>query len=350
MILIIASEFDPHVDSVIYALKELGENNYIRLDFETAFEKFLFGIEITDGEVPYWFIKSKINEDCFVDINNLGSIWWRRSSAFYKTDHLTLPSSDTVDNVETYWMLRYLIESINESYFPFGHPFQMRIAENKIKQLIAAKECGFLVPNTILTNEINMINKMFIDKGNLVVKPIKSSIIFNETTQEEFSLKTSLIKSEELNKKIALAKQFSLLSQKAIKKTADIRVTVLNKVIIACKIDTSTLPDSEVDWRPNTFDFNHEIIQLPKELEFKIFDFMEIMGIRSGYFDFGYDADGEIWFIECNPNAQWLWIELKTGYKISVEIAKQLINQATAEISDTKHDIRFQLRKDWSFS
>jgi hypothetical protein len=52
---------------------------------------------------------------------------------------------------------------------------------------------------------------------------------------------------------------------------------------------------------------------------------MKLMDIRSGYFDFGLDALGDYWFIECNPNAQWLWVEIKTGHKISFDIAKQLI-------------------------
>jgi len=325
MILIITSEFDPHADSVIYALQELGENEFIRIDLETAFTHFDFGINFNYGKTPYWFIQSKLNSKLCVNSENLSAVWWRRSSAFYKTDHLTLPTIDTIDNVETYWMLRYLIESINPIYFTLGHPFQMRLADNKIKQLIIAKECGFLIPDTVLTNQFDNFNDFINNKENVIIKPIKSNIVIDNETLEEISLKTSVNKTDELIDKINFNKIFSLFSQYAIKKLADIRVTVLNRKIISCKIDTSSLPTNEVDWRPNTFDFNHSIFDLPETIETMIFKFMDLMNIRSGYFDFGLDSENNYWFIECNPNAQWLWIELKTGYKISFDIARQLI-------------------------
>jgi glutathione synthase/RimK-type ligase-like ATP-grasp enzyme len=325
MILIITSEFDPHADSVIYALKELGENEFIRIDLETAHFNFDFGINIENGKPVYWYIHSKSNKKLYVNSESLSAVWWRRSTAFYKTDHLTLPTIDTIDNIETYWMLRYLFENLNTSYFTLGHPIQMRVAENKIKQLIAANECGFLIPNTVITNHSNDLNNLLKNQEKIIIKPFKSSIVVDNETLEEISLKTSINNTVILKEKICSNKTFSLFSQHAINKIADIRVTVLNKKVISCRIDTSPLPENEVDWRPYTFDYNHSIFNLPKSIEKKIYEFMNLMNIRSGYFDFGLDSENNYWFIECNPNAQWLWIELKTGYKISLEIAKQLI-------------------------
>ena len=324
MILIIATEFDPHTDSVIYALRELGETALIRLDLETAFTNFDFGINMSNKKDSHWYIQSKVNTELRVDSENLRAVWWRRSSAFYKTDHLTLPNLNTVDSVETYWMLRNLIESLNPIYFTLGHPHQMRLADNKIKQLAIAKECDFLMPDTLLTNQLNELNTFIKHQDNIIIKPIKLSIVLDDTL-EEVSLKTSVNNTDTLRNMMNDNKSFSLFSQNVINKLADIRVTVLNEKIISCKIDTSSLPKNEVDWRPNTFDFDHFIIDLPKVIENKILKFMDLINIRSGYFDFGLDSKNDYWFIECNPNAQWLWIELKTNYKISFEIAKQLI-------------------------
>jgi glutathione synthase/RimK-type ligase-like ATP-grasp enzyme len=200
----------------------------------------------------------------------------------------------------------------------------MRNANNKVQQLFTALNCGFIIPCTLLTNNAFALNGFIEDKNEVIIKPIKSTIV-TDTNSTEMSLKTSLNKADLLQEQIKEFADFSLFTQSKINKIADVRVTVLNKTIIACKIDTSTLPQSEVDWRPNTFDFNHTIIELPKTLEQSIFRYMEAMNIRSGYFDFGLDSTGNFWFFECNPNAQWFWIELKTGFKISFEIAKQLI-------------------------
>lgn len=60
MIVIITSEFDPHADSVIYALQELGFTDYIRIDLETAHKHFNFTIKI-NVDCFDWSIKSKHN-------------------------------------------------------------------------------------------------------------------------------------------------------------------------------------------------------------------------------------------------------------------------------------------------
>ena len=40
---------------------------------------------------------------------------------------------------------------------------------------------------------------------------------------------------------------------------------------------------------------------------------MAAVGLRYGAFDFRVDPDGAPWFLECNPEGQYLWIEIETG-------------------------------------
>jgi glutathione synthase/RimK-type ligase-like ATP-grasp enzyme len=48
------------------------------------------------------------------------------------------------------------------------------------------------------------------------------------------------------------------------------------------------------------------------------------MKLNFGCFDFIVTPEGEYVFLECNPNGQWLWIEMETGYDISKIMAKNL--------------------------
>lgn len=48
---------------------------------------------------------------------------------------------------------------------------------------------------------------------------------------------------------------------------------------------------------------------------------MAAVGLRYGAFDFRVDRDGAPWFLECNPEGQYLWIEIETGLAISRAIA-----------------------------
>jgi D-alanine-D-alanine ligase-like ATP-grasp enzyme len=49
------------------------------------------------------------------------------------------------------------------------------------------------------------------------------------------------------------------------------------------------------------------------------------MNLRSGSLDFSLNKNGEYYFLEVNPNGQWLWLEHKTGVSISKEIANSLM-------------------------
>jgi glutathione synthase/RimK-type ligase-like ATP-grasp enzyme len=53
------------------------------------------------------------------------------------------------------------------------------------------------------------------------------------------------------------------------------------------------------------------------------------MGLNFGCIDLIVRPTGDYVFLECNPNGQWLWIELATGQKISASIAEWLINAET---------------------
>jgi glutathione synthase/RimK-type ligase-like ATP-grasp enzyme len=332
MILIVANEFDPHVDAVIFALREIGEERFMRIDLETALHKFDFSIRFGQDRSLNWEIRSKAVPQLNVDNQSLSAVWWRRSSSQFRTDHLTLPSSETLDSVEAYWKLRFLLESIDTAFYPLGHPLVMRSAENKIKQLKVAEACGFDIPETILSNRREIILDFLSDKETAIVKPFKSVVVQEKDSDQERSFKTAVCSTAEIKQLITPDQSVSLLVQNLVKKVADIRVTVFNECIIPCRIETRNLPPGEVDWRPDTFSFEHKISEIPDALKNKIRLFLNTMGLRSGYFDFGLDEAGKYWFFECNPNAQWLWIEVKTGYPIAIEVARQLTKSSEFRI------------------
>ena len=53
-------------------------------------------------------------------------------------------------------------------------------------------------------------------------------------------------------------------------------------------------------------------------------EFLKEINSSFGCFDFMKGIDGNYYFLECNPNGQWLWIEEDIGLSISKEIADYL--------------------------
>jgi glutathione synthase/RimK-type ligase-like ATP-grasp enzyme len=49
------------------------------------------------------------------------------------------------------------------------------------------------------------------------------------------------------------------------------------------------------------------------------------LDLNFGCFDFIVDENDNVFFLECNSNGQWLWIEEDTGMDISGAIAEWLI-------------------------
>jgi hypothetical protein len=68
----------------------------------------------------------------------------------------------------------------------------------------------------------------------------------------------------------------------------------------------------------------HEVVECPVELTKSIHFYMDIMGLNFAAFDFALDYEGRWIFLECNPNGQWLWLEVLTGLPLVETIARHL--------------------------
>ena len=116
--------------------------------------------------------------------------------------------------------------------------------------------------------------------------------------------------------------------QEYVEKEFELRVTVVGRKVFACKIDSQCMDEDKgkVDWRQGyDFGLKHEPFDLPASVEDFCRNYLHEMCLNFGCFDFIVTPQGEYVFLECNPNGQWLWIELLTGQKISVAIAECLI-------------------------
>lgn len=51
---------------------------------------------------------------------------------------------------------------------------------------------------------------------------------------------------------------------------------------------------------------------------------LDRVGLRFAALDFVVAPDGEWWFLECNPNGQWAWIEDNTEMPITRALAEAL--------------------------
>lgn len=55
--------------------------------------------------------------------------------------------------------------------------------------------------------------------------------------------------------------------------------------------------------------------------------YLDSFGLLFGAFDFSVTPNGEWWFLECNPNGAWAWIEDRVQLPIANALADLLARE-----------------------
>jgi len=162
-----------------------------------------------------------------------------------------------------------------------------------------------------------------------VLKSIESDNVWDDENDREYVFYTRKVASASLADvpEEAFSQTVSFVLN-YVEKLFELRVTVVSDKCFACKINSQTLDDEKgkIDWRQGyDYGLEHEVYDLPSEIEVQCIEYLETLGLNFGCFDFIVTPAGGYVFLECNPNGQWLWIEEATGMKISETIAEALM-------------------------
>lgn len=204
----------------------------------------------------------------------------------------------------------------------FSHPNNISLAEDKPKQLKIANDIGFLVPETVITNKVDDVRKLF-SGGAVVAKPLKQSLL------EDADGPGRVIYTNTINSFSEIEGQelrfVPVIFQRKIEKELDIRVTVVGDGVFSAAIKSQEYDKTRTDWRHgNVIELEHEVFPLPQHIADKCKKIVKRLNLRFGAIDLVLDQSGEFWFLECNPNGQWAWIENRTGLPIAAAIVSAM--------------------------
>ncbi len=203
-----------------------------------------------------------------------------------------------------------------------SHPTSVWQSEFKPFQLSIAQAIGLRVPRTMITNSPKVIRQAFGTFGSMVVKPTRTGhVVFDD---KEHAVFTSKLLAEHLDQ-IENASMSPSIYQELLPKRFDIRATIVGKRIFAAAIDSQSDPEACIDWRhTDNPELPHYPVTLPSEIENKLLELMKRLGLNFGAIDLVQTPAGEYYFLEVNPNGQWLWIDDKLGLGISKEVSNWL--------------------------
>lgn len=313
-VLIITNKSDLTSDFIVKRLKERSISFY---RFNT--EELCKSVFVTFDFHKNVFILSDTILSRQFNIKEFSAVYFRRPE-LPNINHDGLSSGEIqfLRN-EFYYTLEGLYKILKDLYW-VSPVYAIREAENKIYQLELAKSVGFCIPDSIITNiytdSLDFYNR---NESNCIIKPIKSGLIEDVNTPKVVF--TNLLKENPQREQIELSPNFF---QAHIKKTYDVRVTMVGDKAFAVLIDSQNNCETLVDWRRGEFLLKHTKIELSDKILKQCIALLKTLHLRFGAIDFILDTNEDFIFLEINPNGQWAWIEKQTGYDISNEIVNLL--------------------------
>jgi glutathione synthase/RimK-type ligase-like ATP-grasp enzyme len=184
---------------------------------------------------------------------------------------------------------------------------QYRVS-SKLLQLRVARQLGFAIPRTIVTNDreriaefmrsapAGVIHKTFNAMG---VRSEKGVTVFETATFTEADLPSEAVQSLTIG-----------IVQERVAKAYEVRVVVFGHAFYALRIDSQSRGDSAVDYRHHLMaDLPTSASDVPEAVRERCLRFMREFGILFGAFDFIVTEAGDWVFLEVNEAGQFLFME-----------------------------------------
>lgn len=289
-----------NIDFYRFNTEEISKDVFVNLDFEND---------------RYFLVDKRENREYnFLDFTD---VYYRRPELPSYNNFGLTEGEQSFLQVEIYYTLEGIYRLLSKKHW-FNNVYAIRNAENKIYQLLLAKEIGLAIPSTLISNQYSQIRR-FIEHGKHIIKPVHNARIMDEKHPQ--IVYTSEV-TQEIKKEEA---EFNInYFQSKIEKRCDVRATFVGEKCYAVAIDSQSLEDTCVDWRKGEHVLRHTPIELPHDIRTKCLLMMAKLNLNFGAIDFVIDKQGNYVFLEINPNGQWAWIEHMTGLPISKEIVKCL--------------------------
>ena len=198
---------------------------------------------------------------------------------------------------------------------------------NKLEVLETAVQVGLKIPETVVTNDMEVL-KPFFEKHqrDIICKTLFEAIHPLGVREEGFTIRCMTERIEDLA--VLPEVFFPSLFQENIQKRFEIRVFFIRDKCYAAAMFTQQHADTITDFRnQNDQEIRTRVVpyQLDEEMEQKLRDLMREIGINSGSIDLIKGKDDNYHFLEVNPVGMYGFISTPCNYDLDEVIARELI-------------------------
>jgi hypothetical protein len=225
MILILSSRTDVHADAVATALRRQGTDCVVFR--QEDFPEYL-SISVDPGADATLFDES----GRAVPMSSFATVWNRRSANPQAPSWLSPPDRDM-----SYRASKLFLEWFNfsrpQNQLWINDPWKAIDASNKITQLRIAREVGFSVPATIVTNRPDDA-RAFVSAGETIVKPLLP-MFWDDGTHRVAAARLVTLSHLKVDRSVSAC---PMIYQRHVRKRYDLRVVVMGAEIVTARIDS----------------------------------------------------------------------------------------------------------------
>lgn len=193
------------------------------------------------------------------------------------------------------------INPLTSRTFSTSKPYQLRVA----------REVGFVIPTTLISNDPDEIRAFYREhKGNVIYKPFSPAFWRDQTAGKLQGLFTSKLNEDLLAGDDASFTSCPGIYQECIEKKSELRVTFFGSAYQAARIYSQQVASGRLDFRSDMKgEAPMEEAILDNSLLEKCKAFAAKLGLLHGSLDLIECPDGSIVFLEINEMGQFLWLE-----------------------------------------
>jgi len=317
-LVILGTETDPHVARIKNKIKRKENVEVFILDYHTETK---FSVCLKEYGHPTLSIDNKLAPE--------KRLIWDRNKILPGTELHIHGDDDTATGYAAQeWRAFYtLICGLNKERVI--NSLESRRCMIKPYQQIIASSVGLATPHTLITNEKKIALEFHSDcNSNVIMKSISAGKVKPSSDGGEnipYNVMTMRIERSDLNsstdEEIGFCPHFF---QEEIKKDHELRIVVVGNRILPFRIDSQKRKTTEVDWRKGIHLIDFKKCAINEDLTYKIRNFMEKIGFFSGSIDIAIDKSGKPWFLECNQDGAWCWLDDIANGKVSQAFADEI--------------------------
>lgn len=318
-LLIVTSKDDSHADHVITKLNDSGQAELVvRLNTED----FVDNCEMCfDGQEFTLLLKDSARKLCSTELK---SVWYRRPVEFLLPTETDAYVRAFITKQSTAF-LRGLYFTCHDGVTWVNPLPALHRSRIKMQQLQLAQRLRMSIPATLITNDPAKILSFYEKHAKICTKSLDEP---NFTLDGHlYPVLTRVIESkDELTDNYESLQRCPVFMQEYIEKAFDLRVIIFGRKVFAFEIHSQTHPLSQQDTRgvaPHLL--THVQHTLPPTLQAQIIDFVEQQGLVFSAMDLVVSQSGAYYFLENNPNGQWLWLEFVTGCDLTSHLIDVLL-------------------------